>query len=165
MRNDHERDMDARLRKSQRELAAELSQELDLDAILASVQARSAEIRAALNVPAKAAIWISLGPATISIGRYFRQNAEETLDDLTICKDLGLPPSTIYPVIRQFVEAGWVEERWESGVPEGQPRRKLYRLTAEGPRGIGEMTAYLEQQKAGAFLTGGLLHRSLTEGT
>lgn len=41
---------------------------------------------------------------------------------------------TLYPVLDRLEKLGWIKGRWEDIDPheEGRPRRKLYRLTAEG---------------------------------
>ena len=46
----------------------------------------------------------------------------------------GLPSGTVYPILRRFEEAGWVESEWEDVDPhrEGRPRRRHYALTAAG---------------------------------
>jgi DNA-binding PadR family transcriptional regulator len=71
-------------------------------------------------------------------------------DDLQICDSTGLSPGSTYSVIRQFVDAGWLEDRWETGVEEDEPRRKFYRTTADGVTGLGLIIAEYEQtQRAG----------------
>src|SRR4051812_48923508 len=46
----------------------------------------------------------------------------------------GLFPGTIYPIMARLEQAGWVETRWETIAQhaEGRPRRRYYRLTADG---------------------------------
>jgi DNA-binding PadR family transcriptional regulator len=43
---------------------------------------------------------------------------------------------TLYPILLRFEQAGLLESRWESERPEtlGRPRRRFYRMTAEGAR-------------------------------
>lgn len=44
---------------------------------------------------------------------------------------------TLYPILDRLEKRGWIEGRWENIDPreEGRPRKKLYRLTAEGQLG------------------------------
>lgn len=53
---------------------------------------------------------------------------------LDLSKRSRLPTGTIYPLLNRLLKAGWLERRWEDIDPgvEGRPRRRLYRLTAEG---------------------------------
>lgn len=46
----------------------------------------------------------------------------------------GLPPGTIYPILARLEQAGWLDSRWEvvDQHAAGRPRRRYYRLTAEG---------------------------------
>ncbi len=53
---------------------------------------------------------------------------------LQICAAAGLPSGTIHPILARFERLGWLESRWEDASPqeEGRPRRRYYRLTADG---------------------------------
>jgi PadR family transcriptional regulator, regulatory protein PadR len=53
---------------------------------------------------------------------------------LELVEATGLPPGTIYPIMARLEGAGWVTSRWEDIEPtaEGRPRRRYYRLTADG---------------------------------
>jgi DNA-binding PadR family transcriptional regulator len=53
---------------------------------------------------------------------------------LQICQAAGLPSGTIHPILARFEGLGWLESSWEDAVPqeEGRPRRRYYRLTADG---------------------------------
>lgn len=47
----------------------------------------------------------------------------------------GLPSGTVYPALRRMEKQGWVRCDWEEdgeAKRAGRPRRKYYRLTAEG---------------------------------
>jgi DNA-binding PadR family transcriptional regulator len=40
---------------------------------------------------------------------------------------------TVYKILERLTGAGWLDERWEDRHPtEGKPRRRFYRLNAEG---------------------------------
>jgi PadR family transcriptional regulator, regulatory protein PadR len=54
---------------------------------------------------------------------------------LQLCEETGLPSGTIYPIVARLEQLGWVESSWEDPrehVAEGRPRRRYYRLTADG---------------------------------
>jgi PadR family transcriptional regulator, regulatory protein PadR len=53
---------------------------------------------------------------------------------LQICAAAGLPSGTIHPILARFERIGWLESWWEDASPqeEGRPRRRYYRLTADG---------------------------------
>jgi PadR family transcriptional regulator len=56
---------------------------------------------------------------------------------LELCEETGLPSGTVYPIVARLEQHGWLESRWEdprTHVAEGRPRRRYYRLTAEGAR-------------------------------
>lgn len=53
---------------------------------------------------------------------------------LEICDAAGLPSGTIHPILARFEGIGWLQSRFEDIDPseEGRPRRRYYRLTADG---------------------------------
>ena len=53
---------------------------------------------------------------------------------LQICTEAGLPSGTIHPILARLEGLGWLESSWEDvdARKEGRPRRRYYRLTAEG---------------------------------
>jgi PadR family transcriptional regulator, regulatory protein PadR len=59
---------------------------------------------------------------------------EAELYGLELVEATGLPPGTIYPIMARLEHAGWVSSRWEEsdGEVKGRPRRRYYRLTADG---------------------------------
>jgi PadR family transcriptional regulator, regulatory protein PadR len=59
---------------------------------------------------------------------------DRELYGLELVEATGLPPGTIYPIMARLESAGWVSSRWEetSQEPKGRPRRRYYRLTADG---------------------------------
>lgn len=71
-------------------------------------------------------------------------------DDLwgfRLCNLTGLPSGTVYPILSNLEDLGWVETRWDDSVTTG-PRRRFYRLT---PTGLNEAKA-LGKQSVGGFL-------------
>jgi PadR family transcriptional regulator, regulatory protein PadR len=57
-----------------------------------------------------------------------------------------LPSGTLYPILVRLEDAGWLTSRWESENPAllGRPRRRYYRVTAEGARSIRRAARDLE---------------------
>jgi DNA-binding PadR family transcriptional regulator len=58
--------------------------------------------------------------------------ADEPTWGLMIIKQSGRPAGTIYPVLERLERLGWVESNWDDAANRPGPRRRLYRLTAEG---------------------------------
>jgi PadR family transcriptional regulator PadR len=54
---------------------------------------------------------------------------------LELCDLTGLPSGTVYPIVARLEQCGWLASSWEDParhVAAGRPRRRYYRLTAEG---------------------------------
>ena len=51
----------------------------------------------------------------------------------------GLKSGTLYPILGRLERAGWIVGEWEK-TPEdlGRPRRKYYRMTAQGIKSVTE---------------------------
>ena len=51
-----------------------------------------------------------------------------------ISRHTKLPSGTLYPILLRLEDAGWLSSEWEGGNPPelGRPRRRFYRVTAEG---------------------------------
>lgn len=58
----------------------------------------------------------------------------EEMYGLQIGQVAELPSGTIHPILARLEACGWLESRWEDADPvkEGRPRRRYYRLSAEG---------------------------------
>lgn len=56
---------------------------------------------------------------------------------LEICRQTGLGPGTVYPILRRLERIGWVRAGWEEDEGSG-PRRRMYELTGEGRAGAAE---------------------------
>ena len=50
-----------------------------------------------------------------------------------LVKVLGLRGGSLYPILERLQSAGWLESEWRES-PGNRPRRRCYRLTAEGLR-------------------------------
>ena len=51
---------------------------------------------------------------------------------LQIIKAAARPAGTVYPILERLERAGWVTSAWEESDDRPGPRRRFYRLTAEG---------------------------------
>jgi PadR family transcriptional regulator, regulatory protein PadR len=61
----------------------------------------------------------------------------EEISGAEVARATKLASGTLYPILLRLEKAGWVESNWETGDPHklGRPRRRFYRITAEGARG------------------------------
>jgi PadR family transcriptional regulator PadR len=79
-----------------------------------------------------------LSPQTIKVlGALISCPADE-ISGAEVAKLTGLPSGTLYPILIRLEEAGWLQSRWEVDNPTllGRPRRRFYRITAEGAKNV-----------------------------
>lgn len=83
----------------------------------------------------------SAGCTRVHVGRRRRRillallTGAANLGGFTICQAAQCGSGTVYPFLAHLERAGWVTSEWESPEPVGRPRRRFYRLTAEGRAG------------------------------
>jgi PadR family transcriptional regulator PadR len=67
------------------------------------------------------------------------------LSGAEIAKLSQLSSGTLYPILYRLEEAGWLDSRWEEGSPAllGRPRRRYYRITAEGQKRVKQVVREL----------------------
>jgi DNA-binding PadR family transcriptional regulator len=67
------------------------------------------------------------------------------LSGADIAKVTKLPSGTLYPILYRLEQVGWVESHWEAGDPTllRRPRRRYYRVTAEGAKRVKEIVREL----------------------
>ena len=67
------------------------------------------------------------------------------LSGADIAKSTQLSSGTLYPILYRLEQVGWVSSSWEKGDPAslGRPRRRYYRVTAEGARRVREVVREL----------------------
>ncbi|MGW9168325.1 PadR family transcriptional regulator [Agromyces sp. NPDC055658] len=51
---------------------------------------------------------------------------------LAVVREAGRRAGTVYPILERLERAGWVESEWERDSARSGPRRRYYRLTADG---------------------------------
>jgi len=67
------------------------------------------------------------------------------LSGAEIGKRTKLASGTLYPILFRLEGVGWLQSRWEAGNPAvlGRPRRRFYRVTAEGEKNVQEVVREL----------------------
>lgn len=80
---------------------------------------------------------------------------------LELCAAADLASGVIYPMLARLERIGWIASEWEDNDPVamGRPRRRYYRLTAEGARAGREELSRTQEQISRALR--GPLPRSL----
>ena len=73
------------------------------------------------------------------------------LSGAEIAKASKLSSGTLYPILYRLEEFGWLDSRWEIGDPValGRPRRRYYRVTAEGAKKVREVVSELTPRDGG----------------
>ncbi len=80
----------------------------------------------------------ALGAATVAILKATQNGHRFGLD---MMEATGLPSGTVYPTLARMEARAYVESEWEEArdaKAAGRPRRRYYRMTAEGARALGE---------------------------
>lgn len=73
----------------------------------------------------------------------FLHAPDAPLYGLEVVEATGLLPGTIYPILARLEQAGWLVSEWEvvDEQAAGRPRRRYYRLTADGVAAARDMPA------------------------
>ena len=71
---------------------------------------------------------------TQAVLRVMLEDPARDLYGLEICTATGLPSGTVHPILARFEALGWLDSSWEQVDPreQGRPRRRYYRLNANG---------------------------------
>ena len=80
----------------------------------------------------------ALGAATVAILKATQEGHRFGLD---IMETTGLPSGTVYPTLARMEARAYVESEWEDpqlAKADGRPRRRYYRVTAEGARALSD---------------------------
>jgi PadR family transcriptional regulator PadR len=75
---------------------------------------------------------------------------DQEMYGLQICRAAELPSGTIHPILARLEACGWLESRWEDINPgeEGRPRRRYYRLSADGAEYVRTALARVRTPRA-----------------
>jgi DNA-binding MarR family transcriptional regulator len=68
---------------------------------------------------------------TVKILVAFLERPTEERHGFKLFEEIGIKSGSGYPVLLRFEKLGWLSSRWEESDEPG-PRRRLYRLTAQG---------------------------------
>jgi len=72
-----------------------------------------------------------LGRATADVLAVLLES-DEPRWGLELIKVTGRPSGTVYPLLDRLERAGWVRSAWDEDAARPGPRRRMYRLTADG---------------------------------
>ena len=88
-------------------------------------------------------------PRLLALQAFLADPARERYG-LELAHDAGLEPGTVYPILVAFEGAGWLTSRDEDidASVEGRPRRRYYRLTAEGVTAAREALARASRRRS-----------------
>lgn len=96
--------------------------------------------------------------AVLAVLASLREDPSTPRYGLEIATAAGLRHTTIYDTLARLEAAKWITSEWEvvDAAEEGRPRRRLYRLTAEGDAVAREEIEAQFRMLAGARHTGQL---------
>jgi PadR family transcriptional regulator, regulatory protein PadR len=92
---------------------------------------------------------------TLTVLGALSSNSARELSGAEIAKASKLSSGTLYPILYRLEEYGWLDSRWEIGDPValGRPRRRYYRITAEGAKRVQEIVSELTPGGGGLVWT------------
>lgn len=94
-------------------------------------------------------------PATVDVLTALLGEPDDTWG-LRIVAQSGRPAGSVYPILERLERAGWVESRWEAENERPGPRRRLYRVTAEGASAARELVTARSRPAASIRARGAL---------
>lgn len=74
--------------------------------------------------------------ATLDVLRVL-EASEGPVWGLQVIQATSRGPGTVYPILERLEQWGWLESEWESDSGRRGPRRRLYRLSADGSASVG----------------------------
>jgi PadR family transcriptional regulator, regulatory protein PadR len=79
-----------------------------------------------------------MSPQVIRVLGAFMARRRAELSGADIAQQTKLASGTLYPILFRLEEAGWLRSQWEVAAPMelGRPRRRFYRMTAEGAKSV-----------------------------
>ncbi len=78
---------------------------------------------------------------TIAVVAALAEQPAEWRYGYELCRELGLKPGSLYPILVRLTDRGLLETAWETDAPAGRPARHLYRLTGSGRELATELNA------------------------
>jgi len=71
-------------------------------------------------------------PQAIALLSAFLDGDSQWRHGVSLARETGLKPGTLYPLLIRLDSAGYLESRWQPPEKAGRPARHAYRLTALG---------------------------------
>jgi PadR family transcriptional regulator, regulatory protein PadR len=83
---------------------------------------------------------------TLRVLRFLIDKPLEARSGAEIAKATSLGSGTLYPMLGRLEGAGWLSSEWERIDPReaGRPRRRFYKLTADGHKNAYRVLAELQ---------------------
>jgi len=78
---------------------------------------------------------------TVAVLRALAQQPREWRYGYDLCRELGLKPGSMYPILMRLADRSLLATSWETGAEAGRPPRHLYRLTRSGLDLVAELKA------------------------
>jgi DNA-binding PadR family transcriptional regulator len=78
---------------------------------------------------------------TLLVLAALRDAAPDWTHGYELARVTGLASGSLYPILARLTARGLLESVWEEPAPQGRPRRRLHRLTADGRALAAEATA------------------------
>lgn len=87
----------------------------------------------------------NLSAQTLKVLSTLMSCPSDELSGAEILKRTKLASGTLYPILFRLEGVGWLQSRWEVEDPAllGRPRRRFYRITAEGVKNVEEVVCDL----------------------
>jgi len=88
---------------------------------------------------------LRLSAQTLKVLGTLVSHPSHELSGAEIAKHTQLASGTLYPILFRLEGTGWLESRWEVSDPAvlRRPRRRYYRVTAEGAKNLHEIASEL----------------------
>ena len=74
----------------------------------------------------------TLSPSARTILSIMADSGGRWLHGYDLCRQCGVKPGTLYPLLIRLEEQGYLEAEWQAPSQRGRPPRHAYRLTASG---------------------------------
>ena len=86
-----------------------------------------------------------LSPKSARIVKYLLADPGREYYGYDIIKECDAQAATVYRLLNNFAERGWMDRRTEASPLEGRPARKVYRITGQGVPALNyELTRFFE---------------------
>ena len=82
--------------------------------------------------------------ATVDVLRAIA-DADGPVWGLQVIRSTSRGPGTVYPILERLEQQGWLESDWEAPSDRRGPRRRLYRLSADGAESVHRAVQDVEQ--------------------